>query len=56
MKDYIVSYIGAKGKRNNRSFDTEKQAMALYNKCGGEAVVKKYNPETCEYDVIKGVK
>lgn len=56
MKDFIVTYIGAKGNRNNRSFDTEKQAMNLYNKCNGEAIVKKYNPETCEYEVIKGIK
>ena len=55
MKDYIVEFIGAKGNRNYRQFDTEKQAMKHYEKCNGEAIVKKYNPETFNYEVIKGV-
>lgn len=56
MKDYIVYFIGAKGNRNTRQFDTEAQAMKFYDKCNGEAIVKKYNPETFEYEVIKEVK
>lgn len=56
MKDYIVYFIGAKGNRNTRQFDTEAQAMKFYDKCNGEAIVKKYNPETFEYEVIKDVK
>lgn len=56
MKDYKVEFIGTKGNRNYRFFDNEKQATNFYNKCNGEAVIKKYNVDTFEYEVIKGVK
>ena len=56
MKDYIVEFIGSKGNRNRKQFDTEKLAMNFYYKCNGEAIVKKYNAESFEYEVIKGVK
>lgn len=52
MKDYLVSFIGSKGNRNSKSFDTEKQAIKFYEKCNKQAIVKKYNAETFEYDII----
>lgn len=56
FKDYKVEFIGANGNRNYRMFDTEKEAIKHYEKCNGEAVIKKYNPETFEYEVIKDAK
>ena len=52
MKDYKVEFIGNKGHRNYRTFDSMDKAMKFYNKLKGEAIIKKYNPETFTYDVV----
>ena len=52
MKDYKVEFIGNKGHRNYRTFDSMDKAMNFYNKLHGEAIVKKCNPETFVYDVV----
>lgn len=52
MKNYTVTFIGNKGNRNYRSFKTEKQAIKFYEKCSKQAIVKKYNEKTLQYEII----